>query len=234
MGLVERLMGTELPKIPWHQFSACMGEWERGKMTRAQVLTGLAQISRNQDETNSPHPLTAPEEAELDALFAKIIPATETHPLGAFVTLTNIGATYDSTVAAKGLGMTYIEGAGLTGLQWHCRWNKIGTGTLSFQLWNETAGAELALIEDAAVAGDNRSDTKTVVPGVPLAPGLHLVRVRAKSTVATDDPLYYGGTLRVRRVDTLTSDILEKIGVLSEKAIPPLATPAAVRARLGI
>jgi hypothetical protein len=73
--------------------------------------------------------------------------------------------------------------------------NKAGTGTQSWQLWNETDGTQVAVIDDAAAVGDNKILTTTA--GVNLS-GLKKIRVRAKSTTAADDPVYYGACAVLR------------------------------------
>lgn len=37
MGLVQRLLGTEEPKLPAHQFMAALAEYKRGSITGTQV-----------------------------------------------------------------------------------------------------------------------------------------------------------------------------------------------------
>lgn len=113
------------------------------------------------------------------------------------VTLTNIGTAYDGIAASKGLGLLDIDFTGVVSLTFRVRWNKIGSGTISWQLWNETNSTELARIDDAAAAGDNKSQSVTVpISGLS---GLKTLRVRAKSTTGTDDPIYYGGSVSVSR-----------------------------------
>lgn len=189
-------------------------------MTRAQVISGFG--------------LTAPEEAELDAIFGKMIPPPDSISIGSIVTLTNIGASYDAIAASKGLGFVRVEGAGISGVEFVVRYNKVGTGTLSFQLWDDTTAAEVGVINDAAAAGDNKQGTLNIVPPGPLAPGLHTLRVRAKSTVAADDPVYYGASLRIRRVDVMWSEVLHEVLLLAESVVPPYDTAAEVRTRLGV
>jgi hypothetical protein len=220
MGLLERLIGLELPKIPAHQFTAALGEGERGKTTRAEIITFFG--------------IQPAEEADLDAIIAKIIPIPDSYSLGATVVLTNVGAAYDTIDAARGLGFVRLEGAGISGVEFTVRYNKIGTGTLSWQLWDDTTAAEVGVIDDAAAAGNNKQSQVSIIPGSPLAPGLHTLRVRCKSTVAADDPVYYGATLRVRRVNVLWSKILEEVLVLAEKGYPTVADAAEIRTRLGI
>jgi hypothetical protein len=219
MGFYDRLFRTEQPTISVHPFMAALGELERGKMTRAQVISAFS--------------IQPAEEAAFDALVARVVPVPESISLGATVVLTNVGASYDAIPASKGLGFVRVEGAGISGVEWTARWNKIGSGTLSFQLWDETTSTELAVINDAAAAGDNRQQTETIIPGSPLAAGSHLLRVRAKSTVATDDPVYYGSSLRIRRVEQLYAESVHEVLILGESKIAPYDTAAALQARLG-
>lgn len=41
MSLLDRLIGTEEPKLPVHQFMAAMAEYKRGSVTGAQVISGF-------------------------------------------------------------------------------------------------------------------------------------------------------------------------------------------------
>jgi hypothetical protein len=111
------------------------------------------------------------------------------------ISLANIGAAYDAIAASKGLGFAEVDFTGVTSLIFRVRYNKVGTGTISFQLWNDTDGTEIAVINDAAAAGDNKALSITVSTGLPT--GVKLVRVRCKSTVATDDPVFYGSSIRL-------------------------------------
>ena len=108
------------------------------------------------------------------------------------ITLTNVGTTYDAIAASKGLGLQDIDFTGATSCLFRVFVNKIGTGTQSWQLWNVTDGTQIAVIDDAAAAGDNKNLSTTVV--VNLA-GVKTVRVRVKSTVAGDDPVFYGASV---------------------------------------
>jgi hypothetical protein len=116
--------------------------------------------------------------------------------LGAFVTLTNVGAAYDTITAARGLGFVELDMTGVTAIDFTVQVSKIGTGTQSWQLWNETDSAQVGVIDDAGAAG-NKTLTATL-SGLALT-GVKRLRVRAKSTIAADDPLYYGSALRVKR-----------------------------------
>lgn len=115
--------------------------------------------------------------------------------LGALVTLTNVGATFDATAASKGLGFAVLDFTNATAVDFTVHANKIGTGTQSWQLWNETDGQQIAVIDDASAAGDNKVLTTTAA--VALS-GLKKVRVRARSSVAADDPVYYGASVVLR------------------------------------
>lgn len=108
------------------------------------------------------------------------------------VTLTNVGSSYDAIAASKGLGIQDVDFTGITQVVFRVRWNKVGTGTLSWQLWDETDASEVARLDDAAAAGDNKTATTTVNVSKT---GVHTLRVRAKSTVGADDPVFYGASI---------------------------------------
>jgi hypothetical protein len=219
MALYARLTANDSTRIAKHPFMAAVGELKRGKATSGQVAAFFG--------------LSAPEEAELVTLAAKVIEPPESYPLGAFVTLTNVGATFDSTPAAKGLGFLAVDTAGITRLEVRTRYNKIGTGTLSWQLWDDTNAAPLGIFDDAAAAGDNKTATIVVTPAQPMSAGLRLIRMRVQSTVAGDDPLYYGSCVFINRAERLTSLELHEILLLTDARIA-YATEAALKARLGI
>ena len=111
------------------------------------------------------------------------------------VTLTNVGTTYDAIAASKGLGCVAIDLTGVTQIVFSVRYNKVGSGTLSWQLWNDTDLTEVGAITDT-VAGDNKRQQATFA--VSLS-GVKELRVRCKSTTGTDDPVYYGSNIRVIR-----------------------------------
>jgi hypothetical protein len=108
------------------------------------------------------------------------------------VTLTNVGTAYDSVANAKGLGIGLLNFTGITQLTFCVYYSKVGTGVLSWQLWNDTDGSQIGVITDSAAAGDNKVQQATF--SVSLA-GVKRIRVRAKSTVATDDPVFYGAAV---------------------------------------
>ena len=111
------------------------------------------------------------------------------------VAVTNCGTTYDAVQPSKGLGFVQADFTGVASIIWIVRWNKIGTGTITWQLWNETDGVEISKIDDAAAAGDNKTQTVTITTNLPT--GIKQVRVRCKSTVGTDDPVFYGSSIRL-------------------------------------
>ena len=110
------------------------------------------------------------------------------------VTLTNVGTAYDFISASQGLGMQRIDFTGVTQIAMDLRVNKIGTGTQSWQLWNETDAAEIGVINDAGAAGVK---TLSATFNVALS-GEKLVRLRVKSTVAGDDPLLLSPSVLVK------------------------------------
>jgi hypothetical protein len=109
--------------------------------------------------------------------------------LGGHVVLTNIGASY------RVLALAVVDCTNVTAIDYLARWNKIGTGTQSWQLWNATDGVELAVFNDSAAAGDNKTGATTVA--VALA-GMKELQVRGKSTTAADDPIFYGASVVLR------------------------------------
>ena len=110
------------------------------------------------------------------------------------VTLTNVGSTYDAISASQGLGLIRIDFTGVTQLKLDVRVNKIGTGTQSWQLWSDTDGSQIGVIDDAGAAGVK---TLSATFAVALS-GEKVVRVRAKSSVGTDDPIFLGASVMVK------------------------------------
>ena len=111
------------------------------------------------------------------------------------VTLTNIGASYDAIAASRGLGLQDVDFTGVGNVLFRVRVNKVGIGTQSWQLWNETDGVELTRIDDAGASGDNKNLSVTVAVALT---GVKTLRVRAKSTTGTDDPVFYGASILLK------------------------------------
>ena len=117
------------------------------------------------------------------------------------ITLTNLPTTYDGTQAARGLGIGLIDFRGCNQIRFVVYHQKIGTGTITYQLWNEDDGAIIALsgggaegvaVADAAAAAVRKLDqTFSIVP----INGIKLCRIRAKSTLNTDDPVFFGAAI---------------------------------------
>lgn len=110
------------------------------------------------------------------------------------VTLTNVGNTYDAIDASMGLGLGYFNLTGVTSILFTVKVKKVGTGTQSWQLFSETDGAQIGVIDDAAAAGATKNLTATFAVNLT---GRKLLRVRAKSTIAADDPLFMGCALEL-------------------------------------
>jgi hypothetical protein len=226
MSLWDRLVQADAtgPKIPVHQFMAAMGEWERGLMTRAEVITAFG--------------LLAAEEADLDNLKAKFFPLPELYVLPGGLTLTNIGTAYDSIPATKSLGYVRLETFGITELEINLRYNQQSAGQIDFQLWNETDAVSIGVSSTTGV-GDNKNPIGTFTPATsPMPAGLKILRVRCKSAVAADDAFYYGGNIRLIRDGQMQASVLHEVLLMAEKfvrgGIAPLASIAALKARLGV
>jgi hypothetical protein len=108
------------------------------------------------------------------------------------VTLTNVGTAYDAIDASQGLGLGYFNFTGVTSVDFLVKHRKVGTGTQSYQLWNETDAAEIGVLSDAGSAGTRNLTGTFAVSGLV---GRKLLRVRAKSTTGTDDPIFMGAAV---------------------------------------
>jgi hypothetical protein len=218
MGLYERFTGEESPRIRGHSLAAILGEVERGFLTLSQASQALG--------------LSPSEEQEALTLLNRLVAPRDAMSLGGLVTLTNIGNTYDATTAAQGLGLVLIQTAGVTQVIFGVRVQKIGSGTQSWQLFNDTDGTEVAVIDDAgAQAVKTLSITRDFDP--PLGAGMKTIRVRAKSTVAADDPVYFGAALSLRRASNLTSIELHEVSMLTDPT-EPYYPATALKTRLGV
>lgn len=217
MALYDRLLGYEAPFLPVHQFMGMLGELKRGKVTQAQIVAALG--------------LSVAEETELVTLAGKLIQRTEFVTLGSYNPLTNVGLTYDAINSSRGLGFVRIDMTGVTTLDIEVQCNKIGSGIQSWQLWNETDASQIAVINDAGAAGNKTLTTS--VTGLTLV-GVKRIRLRSLSTVTTDDPIHYGTSIQVHRIDTLMSAELHEVLLIGEAKQAPYNTVASVKTRLGV
>jgi len=114
------------------------------------------------------------------------------------ITLTNVTTQYDGIAAAKALGLWEVKTDGVTSLKLAVYHNKIGTGTISYQLLEVTdpalpgVGVEIGVLSDAGLAGERiLRGTFALTPRT----GWRFYRLRVKSTVAGDDPVFYSASL---------------------------------------
>lgn len=122
--------------------------------------------------------------------------STQSISLGGYVVLTDVGASYDATGASNGLGVAEVNFDNVKRIEFMVRVNKIGAGTQSWQLYNETDTTQIGVIDDAGATGVKTLST-SITSGIPT--GLKTIRVRAMSDTATDDPEYYGASVRIIR-----------------------------------
>ena len=231
MPLYERLTGIDIgaaeQKLSVHAFMASLGEFERGQMSRAQVITGFG--------------LSTEEEPELDTLTDLVRSPLEAYPLSGRVTLTNVGAAYDTNTDSQSLPFVWIQCAGITRVDLEVRVRKVGTGTQDWQLWDDTnavaaigpGALTTGSLSDAGAAAD-RTLTASRIFGAPLSPGVRKMRLRTRSSVATDDPTFLNAAMLLFRVNTITSNVLHELLLMAESGIAPYDTLSALRTRLGV
>lgn len=117
------------------------------------------------------------------------------------ITLTNVGTAYDtaSCPASETLGFGQRDFRGFNRLTFAVRHNKIGSGTVSYQLWafdlnasgQEINGEEITVLNDAGAAGKRYLQTTITISRTDVK----FLRVRVKSTNGADDPVYHGGSV---------------------------------------
>jgi hypothetical protein len=222
MSLYTRLLGQDAPGIQVHTFMSAIGEWQRGFMTQAQVVALFT--------------LSPSEETEAAALLARIVDPRESVTLAtvpAGHTLTNVGTTFDAIPGSQNLGFAAVQSAGITQVTFGVRVNKVGAGTQFWQLWNDTDGVEVAVISDAGATGIKYLQTTQTFPS-PLGPGIKIARVRARSTTAADDPVFFSAFMSIQRASNLTTLELHEVLLLGEYRGSPYTTEAALKARLGV
>lgn len=111
------------------------------------------------------------------------------------IVLTNVGTSYDAITASKGLGIQDIDFTGVASVMFRVFVNKVGNGVQDWQLWNVTDASQICVVSDNGSAGDKYL---SVTQAVSLS-GIKTVRVRAKSSTAGDDPVFYSASLLVIR-----------------------------------
>jgi hypothetical protein len=115
---------------------------------------------------------------------------------GAGSTITNVGTTYDAVALSQNLGFIEVVMDGIDTIVFTVRVNKVGAGTQDWQLWNDTDSTQVGVISDAGAAG--LKYLSTTITGLALT-GTKRLRIRAKSSTAADDPVYYGTSLILRK-----------------------------------
>lgn len=226
MSLYTRLLGQNGVKLPVHQFMAALGEAERGKITEGQIASALN--------------LDAGEQTELSALLARIKTPLEGYGLHGRVTLTNVGTAYDTGIDSQSLPFIYLQQAGVTRLDIELRVRKVGTGTQDWQLWNETdavAAIDTVTATTGTLSDPNGAADRTLNASrtfaAPLAAGVKKLRLRSKSSVSTDDPIFLNGAVLLFRVDKMTSMELHEVLCLAEGGYA-YVTESALKTRLGV
>ena len=110
------------------------------------------------------------------------------------LTKTNLGTTYVDILAASGAegNGSDVDGTGRVGYRFYVSWNKnFGSGTHSVQLISQSTSDVLAVISNAA---NGRNIVTGTLPAF-YQDQLRSVKLQAKSTVSTDDPIFYGASL---------------------------------------
>lgn len=109
------------------------------------------------------------------------------------ITLTNVGSTYDFVPAARGLGIGLFDFRGVAAIRFVVYVQRLGTGIQSWQLWNETNQIEICRIDDNDIVSPAVRYLDQTFP--VNIDGIKLVRVRAKSSISGDDPIFFGSTI---------------------------------------
>ena len=110
------------------------------------------------------------------------------------LTKTNLGSTYVDilpTSGGEGNGCD-IDGTGRVGYRFYVSWNKnVGSGIHSIRIISQTTSDVLATIADAASGRNIVTGTLPIFFQDQIRP----IKLQAKSTVSTDDPIFYGAQL---------------------------------------
>lgn len=107
---------------------------------------------------------------------------------------TNLGTTYVNVLDSSGTegNGCDVDGTGRVGYRFYVSWSKnVGSGTHSIQLISQSTSDVLATIPDLA----NGRNVVTGTLSTYYQDQIRSVKLQAKSTVSTDDPIFYGAHL---------------------------------------
>lgn len=110
------------------------------------------------------------------------------------LTKTNLGTTYVDLLSASGTegNGCDVDGTGRVGYRFYVSWAKnFGSGTHSIQLISQSTADVLATISNAV---DGRNVTTGTLSSY-YQDQVRSVKLQAKSTVSTDDPIFYGARI---------------------------------------
>lgn len=116
--------------------------------------------------------------------------------LGGYAVVTNVGTTYDAVDMTRGLGRVMHDFTGVTEIRLNVSVKHVGTGALTWQLWNETDGIAIGTIADALNTAWH-TVAATFTTGLPT--GVKILRLRVLGSVAGDDPVYGGSAMFIRK-----------------------------------
>ena len=140
----------------------------------------------------------------LDAAIGRVINGDEATNVKTFpiltkdVAKTNIPATYTNVLIGLNGERVDVDFTGFTQFKLVCRFNLLGTGTHNWRVVDDALITNV-LYESAAntVAGEKENNSGWV--NLPTwATGEKAMRLQAKSTLNTDDPVYRGCTLYLK------------------------------------
>lgn len=116
---------------------------------------------------------------------------------GLTVTKNNIGITYVNVLPGLNGERTLVDCTGCTQYRFIATVNFVGTGPFGLRVVRDSDSAIFHAADAIALTGERELDTDWQTLPAGFA-GLELLRVQAKSIVATDDPVFRRVTLVVR------------------------------------
>ncbi len=228
MGLIARLIGTEEPRISVHSFKSGLQELALEKWTRAQFDSAFS-IQAGAETT------------KMDAIIAQHVPSAEHYFFSGNPEAITLPTTADANSAVKALGFLRMECAGISKIEWLVRYNKLGTGTLTAEMRNETDSTTPDSFTDTGGAADNRENggaagtaARIITPGSPMAKGTKIFRLRIFNSTASQTLILYGWSVRLFRFSILLSETMHEVLMAAQTGSGPNVTEAQVEARLGI